>query len=253
MNQDKISQRGYDIAQAGLKNEHKVIAKFNNWQSDRDAREWLAIMNYNLEDISWVKAVKIEHYKADVQVQIGIKQQQAIAVENLQVKLVSNRSGFNQIDKRWVDRYHKLWNFPAPVCKNLKHFTGELAPKITHPRNPLRMFMDEFSASEQTELLSFFQEHKNLIVPDIFRGRGKFAAEWMLVIQKLKNNQTRWVLKPMTIVINHYAKGIVKFSSKGSIMLAKIIIQRKGGDRGRKSANMLQFKIDPTELFNLNS
>ena len=29
-------------------------------------------------------------------------------------------------------------------------------------------------------------------------------------------------------------------------------MQRKGGDAGRDTANMLQFKVDPTELFNIN-
>ena len=28
-------------------------------------------------------------------------------------------------------------------------------------------------------------------------------------------------------------------------------MQRKGGDGGRKTANMLQFKINPAELFNI--
>lgn len=29
-------------------------------------------------------------------------------------------------------------------------------------------------------------------------------------------------------------------------------MQRKGGDNGRETANMLQFKINPTKLFDLN-
>ena len=28
-------------------------------------------------------------------------------------------------------------------------------------------------------------------------------------------------------------------------------MQRKGGDAGREAANMLQFKIDPAEIFNI--
>ena len=30
-------------------------------------------------------------------------------IQTLQVKLVSNKSGFNQIDKRWVEAYQDLW------------------------------------------------------------------------------------------------------------------------------------------------
>lgn len=38
-------------------------------------------------------------------------------------------------------------------------------------------------------------------------------------------------------------------SPRGSICIGKVTIQRKGGDNGRETANMLQFKLDPTELF----
>ncbi len=57
-------------------------------------------MNYDLDEIEFVKAIKLSGYKTDVQVQITIKLKKAIDVENLQVKLVSNNRGFNQIDKR---------------------------------------------------------------------------------------------------------------------------------------------------------
>lgn len=39
-----------------------------------------------------------------MQVQVTIKLKEAIDAQNLQVKLVSNTKGFNQIDKRWVDK-----------------------------------------------------------------------------------------------------------------------------------------------------
>ena len=33
--------------------------------------------------------------------------------------------------------------------------------------------------------------------------------------------------------------------------IGRITMQRKGGDAGRDTAKMLQFKVDPTELFNV--
>ncbi len=62
-------------------------------------------MEYKLEYIEYVKAMILSGYKADVQVQITIKLKEAIDAENIQVKLVSNLKGFNQIDKRWIDKY----------------------------------------------------------------------------------------------------------------------------------------------------
>ena len=67
-------------------------------------------MEYELTEIKLVKAVVISGFKTDVQVQITIHLAEAINVENLQVKLVSNLKGFNQIDKRWTDKYVEMWD-----------------------------------------------------------------------------------------------------------------------------------------------
>lgn len=67
-----------------------------------------------------------------------------------------------------------------------------------------------------------------------------------LVILRLES-EIEWVLKPINKVINFYG-GEVMFSLQGSLKIGKVIMQRKGGDGGRESAKMLQFKIDPTLL-----
>ena len=73
-------------------------------------------MGYKLNEIEYVKASKIKgSYKADVQVriQIMIKLKSQSDIQNLQVKLVSNPQGFNQIDKRWIDKdVEALEKFP---------------------------------------------------------------------------------------------------------------------------------------------
>ncbi len=81
------------------------------------------------------------------------------------------------------------------------------------------------------------------------KGRGKFAAEWILVAQKIKK-EIRWVIVPINICLNHYGNGEVIITKRGNFKIGKITIQRKGGDNGRDSAKMLQFKINPIELFN---
>ncbi|STO99978.1 type II R-M system restriction endonuclease [Helicobacter canadensis] len=58
----------------------------------------------------------------------------------------------------------------------------------------------------------------------------------------------QWILKPINEVINFYS-GEVRITEKGSLKIGKITIQRKGGDGGRESAKMLQFKLNPCELF----
>lgn len=227
------------------------MLKFNNWQTDFEAQRWLVLMEYNLEEIEFVKAVVLSGYKADVQVQITIKLKEVIDVENIQVKLVSNLKGFNQIDKRWIDKYVEMWNIPNEIATLLKEYTGEILPRIRNPKDNRRTFANEFEEVNQNKLLNWLRENKSLIVSDILKGRGKLSAEWMLVVQKIEN-RARWVLKPMNYCLNFFGNGEVKVSPRGTFKIGKITMQRKGGDGGRTTANMLQFKINPAELFDEN-
>lgn len=242
--------RGSQTAKNGFKNEKTIAEKFNNWRNDREARQWLQIMNYPLDLIEWVKAIVISGYKADLNVQVQIKLKDAVDVENIQVKLVSNNKGFNQVDKRWLSKYNEMWKFPDDVYKLLQYFTGEIAPYKENTKDSRRMFLNEMTEQEKNCVLNWFSENKMLVLSDILRGRGEFSAEWVLVAQKVDNN-ARWVLKNINEVLQHYSQGNVSMSSRGSINLGRVGIQRKGGDNGRITANMLQFKIDPTELFNI--
>ena len=112
------------------------------------------------------------------------------------------------------------------------------------------MFLDELPNSELDMIINWFKKNRLLVVSDIIKGREPYSASWMLVAQKIENN-ARWILKPINIVINYFNDGEVRLSPRGSLMIGKITMQRKGGDGGRPSANMLQFKINPAELFDL--
>ncbi len=245
---NKEQQLGSQTAKNGFKNEHDIADKFNHWQTDIEVQQWLQLMEYQLDEIKSIYAEVLSGYKADVQVQITIKLKSAIDVENLQVKLVSNLKGFNQIDKRWVDKYVEMWDIPDNISLLLKQYTGEVLPTIDNPKDERRTFANEFSESEQELLLNWIKENKSLIVSDILKGRGKFAAEWMLVAQKI-NSEARWVLKPINYCLNFFGNGEVTISNRGTFKIGNITMQRKGGDGGRKTANMLQFKINPAELF----
>lgn len=239
---------GSQTAKNGFLNEEDIICKFNNWLTDEDAQKWLLIMEYQLKDIEYVKAIKLSGYKTDVQVQVTIKLKDAIDAQNLQVKLVSNLKGFNQIDKRRVDKYAEMWNILQQIITTFKKYTGEIEPTIDNPKDKRRMYANEFTSNEQKNILKWLNDNKSLIVSDILKGRGQFSAEWMLVAQKIKEN-SRWVLKPMNFCLNHFGKGNIEITKKGNFKIGRITMQRKGGDNGRNSAKMLQFKINPAELF----
>ncbi len=241
---------GSQTAKNGFLNEDDIVDKFNNWQIDEDAQKWLLIMEYQLIDIEYVKAVKLSGFKTDVQVQITIKLKEAIDAQNLQVKLVSNPKGFNQIDKRWVDKYVEMWNIPQYITSILKKYTGEIAPTIVNPKDSRRMFANEFTLDDQKHILDWLNENKSLIVSDILKGRGQFSTEWMLVAQKVKEN-SRWILKPINVCLNYFGNGTIEITKQGNFKIGRITMQRKGGDNGRDTAKMLQFKINPAELFDL--
>jgi len=255
MTNEEMIELGSTTAKNGFKNENFVVSEFNDWKTSSLSQGWLKAMNYNINEIETVRAEKVKgSFKSDIQVEvkIEIKLKHLTDIQNLQVKLVSNPSGFNQIDKRWLKSYSKLWDIPNDVYNLLQYFTGELQPTIPKPKDDRRMFITEFSNEDQQKILNFFNKNKILIITDILKGRGKFAAEWMLIILNLKDSpEIKWRLKPMNIVMNFFGNGNIEISSRGSIKIGKITVQRKGGDNGRDTANMLQFKINPTELFTL--
>lgn len=139
-----------------------------------------------------------------------------------------------------------MWIFSNELLKILQYFTGEKSPKIKNPKDKRRMFLTEFTKEEQEQLINFFIKNQALVVNDILKGRGQFASEWFLVILKIEKQDLKWLLKAINEVINFYS-GEMLITDRGSI--SKITMQRKGRDNGRISANMLQFKINPCELF----
>ena len=242
---------GSKTAKAGFRNEQDVITRFNNWEKDKITQEWLNKMGYKTKDIEFIKAIKVKgQYKADIQVRITIliKLKHQEDTQNLQIKLVSNNQGFNQIDKRWVDKYVELWNIPKDITKILKLFSGEIKSLKNNLKDPRRVFLNEISESDQNKLIHFFNENKILIVSDLLMGRGEFSADWTLVIFKM-NGKSKWALKSINQVMNIFGSGDIRITKEGSLKIGKIGMQRKGGDSGRKTANMLQFKINPMELF----
>ncbi len=242
---------GSRTAKRGFKSERDIVRKFNNWQNDEVAQEWLRVMGYDLKKIEKVKAIIITgSHKTDVQVQITIYLKEAIAVENLSIKLVSNPQGFNQVDKRWVDKYMAMWNVPENIVEALKLFTGEIKPQEENLRDPRRMFLDEMDTKIQKLIVDFFTKNKLLVVSDILKGSDEFPVGWMMVALKKKKGDPEWALKHINHALNIFGGGDVRITNKGSLKIGKITMQRKGGDAGRETSKMLQFKINPMELFN---
>jgi hypothetical protein len=236
---------GSSTAKNGFKNEDEIRDKFNNWKLDADARAWLDLMNYKVGDVESVAAAKPHGEKADVEVRVRTNSGEK--VEGISIKLVSGPNGFNQIDKRWLAAYAKMWKMPAEVAEALKLFVGETPPN-RRSRDPKRMYLNEVDAGSQKAVVDFFTLHKDKIVSDLFAGDGVHAAGWVMVAFKATEN-TRWVIRSSADTIRFFSEGKVEITRAGNLKIGRITMQRKGGDGGRGTAKMLQFKINPVQLF----
>ena len=235
---------GSATAKGGFLNEDEIRYKFNNWQVDDEAKGWLRVMGYIPSQIVTVKARKPHGEKADVEV--SVKTVSGERTEGISIKLVTSSQGFNQIDKRWVRDYARMWNIPAHVAQALKLFAGESQPRRSG-RAANRMFLNELDAHEREALIEFFAANRSRIVSDLFAGGGPHSANWMLVAVK-REGKTQWTLRSIADVIGFYSEGPVVITRGSNLKIGRITMQRKGGDSGRDTAKMLQFKIDPTEI-----
>jgi len=232
---------GSATAKGGFKNERDICKKFNNWFKDNEAKNWLETMGYSLDEISKVYAnilPSIRGKKTDIVVSIflksGLKKE-----ENLSVKKIKRGADYNQVDKRWVRDYQKLWNLSNDITEKLKMFTGE---SFT-----IRIYLDDIPIESRKKIINFFKDNKEQIVSDLVKGRKNHQPNWILVTET--NGKARWVLRDIDSAIKIFSSGDITITDKGNLRIGKIIMQRKGGDAGRPTANMLQFKIHPSDLF----
>jgi hypothetical protein len=244
---------GSKTAKDGFKNEDNIRDKFNAWKTDDDAKKWLEIMGYKLSQISNVFADKPHGYKADVEVRIALKAKTEtnppVYKEGISIKLVSSLNGFNQIDKRWLATYVKMWKIPKDVEDALKLFVGEILPNKPS-RETNRMFLNELDKETQAKVIEFFTKNKAEIVSDLLKGDGEFFAPWLFVAQK-ESVINRWKLVKIDDAVKFFSEGIVELTARGSLKIGRITMQRKGGDGGRDTAKQLQFKMNPAELFDV--
>ena len=263
---------GSMTAKGGFINEAKICEKFLNFKDDLDAQAWLGVMGYDVDKIDKLVAVgipvrinmdkaislgvskdkyedSIKFKKADIQIRIEIVIDNIVYVENISLKKANKNAGFNQVDKRAVLTYQKIWGFDEEIAKWLRAFTGDILPKdlnITNSKDQRRLFLTEIPQKHLDKIINFFENNKNLIICDILKGRGGLSAEWFLVTRKNSNKTFDWVLKDINYVCNFYSQGDVVVTPRGSLKIGRVTMQRKGGTPDPTS---LQFKINPLELF----
>lgn len=275
MNKTEI---GSMTAKGGFINESDICNKFLNYKNDLEAQRWLQTMGYESDKIQKIFAIHIsprisiakaielgiseergdeslKFKKADIQIRIEILVDDVLYVENISLKKANKSAGYNQVDKRAVSDYKRMWNFDDDIEKWLQAFTGEIRPdsilsskELSNIRDKKkrRVFLNEIPSVMLAHIIEFFSQNKTLVISDILKGRGGLSAEWLLVTKKDLDNHLAWVIKDINTVCNFYAQGDVELSPRGSLKIAKVTMQRKGGTPDPTS---LQFKINPLGLF----
>ena len=231
-------------ARGGFKNEAEVIGLLNSF--DPVTFPWLEAMGFDISRITQVIAEKGRHKtKPDVVVRVLYKSEKVPNEARISVKKQSSTRGFNQVDRGdVVRRYKVLWPMmPEKTVLGLKYFTG-LLPPIGNSRNHARMFLDELPTELLSPVISFFEQNKSLVIKDLLAGREPDQADFFMST----DSRGLSVVAPMAQVLRSAAEGPVALSPRGSLMIGKILAQRKGGDGGRDTAKNLQFKADPLQL-----
>jgi hypothetical protein len=172
----------------------------SGFRNEEDAQDWLTVMNYDIEEIKNVEAVKVPgHHKADIQVKVTITFKRALGIENLSLKLVTTSTGFNQIDKREIEKYVEMWNIPAEIEKALKLFTGKKRSTLKNLKDSRRMLLTEMSQKIQNSIVDFFTQNKILIVTDLLKGNDEFSADRFMVVWKQDGKNPLWLIRDINV------------------------------------------------------
>ena len=176
-------------AKSGFRNEDWVVDQFNNHHTSLYGTAWLDAMEYPHPKKVCAQTTRRMGFfnKADVLVLVDDH------VEWVSVKKFT--ASFNQLDKRWVDDFARLWKMPDSVISSLKMYCGEdgygpadVSGLASHTRDARRFYMDELPYDKQEQVLAFLNKNKKRIIRNVMAGRGRAAARWMLVVEERRGN-----------------------------------------------------------------
>ena len=232
-------------AKSGFDTEDQVVREFNNWKNSKYASSWMSCMGYDtVQSISAVTTRSMGgNSKADV----------IVTIDGFDVGISIKKftASFNQIDKRRVDNYAKMWDMPDDITDTLRKYCGVCGFRPVDDnvitRDSRRYFLDELTPKERDGLVGFFAINKDKIMYDVLHGTN---ADYILVIRKDDEKITESGLVRTEKAIQHYG-GNVSITKRGNLKLGKITVQRKGGNGGGITAQMLQFKFSPKDILNL--
>ena len=244
---DKLSNVQSEAAHRGLDAELALIEKINRHDP---ICMWIVEECCDTEGYGNFKAKKPgNREKPDVLVYDDPSNIQAM--KGISMKSYKPDASFNQVNRSPLPRYVEELGMSYGVAETLRAFVEK-----NHQGG--RTMLNAAPISAQEELLRFFQLYQRQITSHILRGKAKAAlkADWLLLhetkdadwVSKVGNRDC-WHLYPMATVIDCCCTEAPSITKAGNLTLGLgLTLQRKGGDSGAKSANDLQFKLNPKEI-----
>ena len=241
---DKASSIQSEAAHRGLDAEQALIERINNRDTDC---AWVVEECCGTEGYGDFKAKKPgNREKPDVL--LYDDPDNMLAMKGISMKTYKPEVSFSQANRGSLETYVEELGISYGVAETLRAF-------VIKNHGGERTMLNEAPVSEQDELLNFFRLYQRQIISHVLRGKAKAAlkADWLLLheakdadwISKVGNREF-WHLYPMARVIDCCCSEAPSITKAGNLILGLgLTLQRKGGDGGAKTANDLQFKLNP--------
>lgn len=241
---DKLSSIQSVAAHRGLDAEQALIEKINAQHPDCT---WIVEESCGAQGYGNFKARKPgNREKPDVLLFDNPEEIQRM--QGISMKTYKPEVSFSQANRGSLDTYVEELGISYGVTETLRAF-------VQKNHQGERTMLNEAPLSAQEELLRFFQLYQRQIISHVLRGKAKAAlkADWLLLHEATDENWVQhvgqrefWHLYPMAMVIDCCCSESPSITKAGNLTLGLgLTLQRKGGDGGAKTANDLQFKINP--------
>lgn len=239
-----LNQTKSKAAKRGLSAELALIDAIN---SQNPNSEWIVEEVTSQEGYGDFKARKPSN-KEKPDVILHKSQDQFLEAQGISIKTYKPDVSFGQASRGTVETYTADLEIPYIVAETLRAFAVE-------DGDGNRKMLNKASASSQQQLLDFFTKYQRQIVSHILRGKAyaELKADWILFHEakddlwiKRVGDCKFWHLYPMEKIIDYCCSKTPSLTKAGNLVLGPgLTLQRKGGDGGAKSANDLQFKLNP--------
>ena len=241
---DEVSSVQSEAAHRGLDAEKALIEKINSQDPDC---AWIVEECCDRKGYGDFKAQKPgNREKPDVI--LYDDPANTLAMKGISMKTFKPEVSFSQANRGPLGTFVEELGISYGVAETLRAF-------VVKNHDGDRTMLNKASGSEQAELLKFFELYQRQIISHVLRGKAKAAlkADWLLLhetkdadwISKV-GNQEFWHLYPMATVIDCCCSETPSITKAGNLTLGLgLTLQRKGGDGGAKTANDLQFKLNP--------